>query len=226
MTLLDKKSHHFTGRRKTFTPLGEGAETKTEETLDYQTTVDRELAWISDHLAASVDASLHLALANCGAKADIVTEDGVTLMTGVPASGLLEMEQTVNGLIQIVAKIPTLDPAKGFVEDLTQGTGVFKARTVEKVRTVKTSEPITLAPPTDKHAAQVVLQNVDKKVGDVREDEWATLWTVAHKAAVLTRLEALGRAVKRARMRANETLVDTTVKPGAEFIRYAFGLTT
>jgi hypothetical protein len=54
-----------------------------------------------------------------------------------------------------VRSIPTLDPAKGFTHDSAKGAHVFKAREVTKTRTQKVQEPLTLAPATDKHPAQV-----------------------------------------------------------------------
>jgi hypothetical protein len=97
MSTFEKKRHHFGEKRVTFTANTEGAQPVTEEQSDIQTTVAKEIEWINGIIAKSVDASHHIDIANCTAKADIVTEDGETILQNVPATALLQLEKRLKG---------------------------------------------------------------------------------------------------------------------------------
>lgn len=222
---FEKKHHHFTAKVKTFTPVGENAESKTEEELDLQTTVNKELHWIRPFIAKAVDASLHVALGNTAAFADIVIEDSdEPLITGLPTTTLLELEDVIEDLRKFAAAIPTLDPAKGFRPDPDKGEGIHVARTIEKVRTQAKKTIYTLAPATEKHAAQVQLIDEQVPIGTIRETEWSSMLTPAQKGLILERIEKLARAVRKARSRANEAEVDVSKKIGDVLLGYAFGI--
>ena len=92
-----KKRHLFEEKRVTFIPSAEGAQLETETQSDIQTTIAAELKWIEGILVKSLDASFQVAVANTVAKADIVLETGETILTGVPATALLELEKRVAG---------------------------------------------------------------------------------------------------------------------------------
>lgn len=219
------KRHHFTQRVVTFTPTsdnGDGAQAVTEESLDLQTTVAKELRWIGNIIAPAIDAGLKVADANTRAKANIVLEDGTVIAENVPATALLELEKRVAEIADLVSSIPTLDPAKGFVPDSTIGVGVFKARADRKIRTRKDVKVLTLAPATDKHPAQAQAINVDVPVGEVVTQEWSGLLSVAQKGDMLERVERLRRAVKQARARANDERVVESAGFGKKLLNYVF----
>ena len=221
---FEKKQHHFTGKLKTFTPFGEDAVSKTEDVLEVQTTVLSELAWLKPYLAKSLDAHFHVSRGNMTAHADVIMEDGKAILTAVPASTLLELEDYFEGLRGFIAKIPTLDPAKGFHTDAEKGTGIFQARPVEKTRTLAQKKVYVLYPATEKHPAQVQLVDEQVPVGTIREQEWSSMLTPADKAKLLDRCEQTLRAVKSARARANQIEVDTTTTIGDTLIGYVFGV--
>lgn len=221
---FEKKQHLFTGRLKAFAPYGETTPAKTEEQVDIQTGVIAELTWLKQHVTPWIDNILNIAEANTGAKADIILENGVTIAANIPTSALLDFERLIAGLRAFALKVPTLDPAKSFVPAPDRGEGIFVARTVEKVRREKRRKVLVLSPATDKHAAQVQLVEEDEPTGVIHEQEWSAMITPAHKAEILARIENLGRAVKRARQRANTATVDLTHKVGEEMYRYAFGV--
>jgi hypothetical protein len=217
------KRHLFEEKKTTFTPNTESAHAVVESQSDIQTTVLGELGWIGKILAKAMDASYMIHVGNSQAKADIVLEDGTILLREVPATALLELEKTLRGVQDLVSKIPTLDPAKGFRPDDSRGVGIYQAREVEKTRTKKTKRPITLYEATDKHPAQVQLIEEDIPVGTIRELEWSALMTPSDKADMLGRAEQLVRAVKAARSRANEQTVNTSNKIAADLLQYVFG---
>ena len=221
---FEKKQHHFTARVKSFTPAGENAETKVEDVLELQTSVKGELRWIKGFMAKAMDSHLHIAEGNTKAFADIVLEGGMELARAVPASTLLDLETSIEDLRKFAAKIPTLDPAKGFKLDPDRGEGVYVARDVEKVRTQMVKKIYTLYPATDKHPAQTQLLDEQVPIGTIREREWSSMLTPAQKAEILDRIEKLARAVKKARARANEVEVDTTHGIGGVLLTYALGV--
>jgi hypothetical protein len=227
-TTFEKKRHLFEGRKKTFISNEENTEPVTEEQQEIQTTVRKEIRWISEYLAAAVDLTLQVDAANTQAKADVVNEEGAVLLKDVPATTLLNLEKhRLPEWKKLIEAIPTLDPAKSFQADKEHGEGHYKARDVRKTRTKKINEVITLAPPTDKHPAQVQLVQVDKAIGEILEQEWSGLITPTDKATLLDRVEALSRAVSKARSKANDhEIVTADKKIGAKLLEFVFsGLT-
>jgi len=221
---FDKKRHLFEEKRTVFTPLGEG-QTVVENQSDIQSTVAKEIAWLQPFLAKALDASYQVAQANTIAKADVVLEDeaGTTLLTGIPATSLLELEKRLVELASLVAAIPTLDPAKGFSPDPQRGEGFFQARQVRKTRSKKEKVVLIKYEATKEHPAQTELIDKDLPVGTIEEQEWSGLMTPAQKSDLINRVEIVYRAVRRARSRANEAEINQNAKIGAKLLGYIFG---
>lgn len=225
MATFEKKRHLFTEKTVTFKPLEENALSVREEQLDLNTTVPKELKWVSEFIVKALDVAHQVEVGNTTAKADVVLEDGTVILKDVPATSLLQMEKRLNEIREFVGAIPTLDPAKGFSPDPDRGEGVYKAREEVKTRTKKSTEVITKAPATDKHPAQVELVAVDKPTGSIVTQEWSGLITTASKGDMLERVEDVTQAVKRARSRANDLEVSPDLhKIGSKIVRYIFGV--
>lgn len=224
---FEKKSHHFTEKTVKFNSSEEGVPSVIESQLDIQTTIPKELDWLAPFLVKSLDVSYQVAEANTIARADVVLEDGTVLLSQLPATSLLELEKRAKELHDFVSSIPTLDPAKGFRLDPDKGFGIFRAREENKTRTKKINKPLTLAPATDKHPAQVQMVTEDVPVGTIQTIEWSGLITTATKGDMLNRVEMLTRAFKRARSKANEVEIDKTPqKVGGAIINFVFGINT
>lgn len=205
---FEKKRTHFSEVVQTFKSNKEGEEPKVEARLGLQSTVTKELEWISDKIAKALDAAHQVDLANLEARADVVFEDGTILLKSVPATSLLQLEKRIKEIQTLVTAIPTLDPSKGFEPDPGRGEGIYRARDVEKDRTEKKFDFVVMVQPTDKHPAQVKELMLDKPIGTIQQQEWSSLVTVAQKGDMLDRAENLLRAVKKARSRANEVDID------------------
>lgn len=225
---LQKKEHHFTRKLVSFTSNTEtGGGTTVEEQMDLQTTVPKELKWISEFLIKSLDICYQVEETNTKARADVILENGTTLIADVPATALLEMEKRVKDLRSLVVAIRTLDPAKGFLPDTASSKDgdVFVARDLRKNRTKKVQKPLLLHAGTDKIPAQVQMITEDEIIGVVTTQEWSGLLTVADKGKMLERVEIVSRALKAARQRANDTVSDAqSDKVGAAIINYVFGI--
>lgn len=218
---FEKKRHLFEETLQTFTSSEEhGALPVVEESKTIQTTVGKELSWISKKLIQQVDVGYQVDLANTQAAADIETEDGNILARAVPATTLLWLEKRILEWKELFVAIPTLDPAKGFVADADKGDGIYKAREVRKTRTRKVKEVITLVPPTDKHPGQAQLVDIDKPIGTIIELAWSSMLTPALKADLLDRTEVLYRAVTKARAKANETEISKDKKIASDIFEF------
>ena len=217
------KRHLFQQKLVTYTPDGENQQSETREQSDIQTTVRKEIDWLKPIQLRAIDAACAIDIANTRAKADIVLEDGSTLVKEVPATALLQLEKRVKEVLEFAKAIPTLDPAKGFKQDPAREEGVYAAREVKKTSTAKRDKYITITPSTPQHPAQIAKETVDERVGVILEQEWSALITPADKAKFLERGEDLLRAVSKARSRANGEEIDPTVnKIGGAMLDYIF----
>lgn len=205
---FEKKSHHFTKKVVTFKSKSEGVPDKIEGQLGLQTTVRKEMDWISEKLAKAMDAGHQIDCANAIAKADVVLEDGSILVKGVLTTSLMRMEHKIEALRELLKSVPTLDPAKGFAPDPDEGAGIYRARDEEKFRGEKQFEFVVMVPPSDKHPAQVKELMVDRQSGVAVTQEWSSLITVGEKGDMLDRVEEMLRAVKKARSKANSVELD------------------
>jgi len=215
---FEKKRHLFEEKRTTFISSTEGAPAVVELQSDIQTTVDKELKWVSQHVIKSLDASYQVAEANTAARADVLLEDGTPLLRDMPATALLELEKRVAELHTLVVAIPTLDPAKGFVADVNRGC--FVAREVVKTRTKKTPKVLVKYEATDKHPAQTEVYQEDVPIGKIQEQEWSGLVTPLRKSELIDKVEKLARAVRQARSRANEVPVDASKTIGKVLVDF------
>lgn len=222
---FEKKRHLFEEKRIVFTPNGEGQQSVVEAQSNIQTTVLKELELLSPFLAKSIDASYRVSEANTVARADVKLEldsGDITLLAGVPATTLLELEKRLAEITNLLNMVPTLDPAKGFEPDTNKGVGFYQARKVNKTRTKKEKVVLVKYAATKEHPAQTELIDQDSPVGTVQEQEWSGLITPSEKSELLARVDILSRAVRQARSRANEVEIDTSKKIANKLLNFIF----
>lgn len=220
-TTFEKKRHLFGETLVQYTADGEGVNPVTESQSTLQSTVGAELKWLADLLSKAWDSEATIDEGNTKARGDVLLDNGDPLLTGLPATQLLQLDKRLGGLQQMVAGIPTLDPAKGFKPDTDRGAGIYKARETRKRRTRKEQVAIQLTATTKEHPGTAQLITKDVEIGTIVENEWSGLITPATKATMLERVEELRRAVKQARSRANDIEV-TEVKIGRTVLDYVF----
>lgn len=217
---FEKKRHLFERKLVTFTPAKEGTEPVVEAQSDIQSSVRGELAWIAKLWTGALDVSYGVAHGNTQARADVVLDDGTVLLTGVPATALLELEKRAAEIQELVSSAPTLDPAKGFRPAPEEGAGHYAAREVRKTRTQKVEEFVVVVPPTEQHPANVQKVVRDVSTGTIAEREWSSMITPADKSEILARCEELRRALKQALHRANASFVIGAGTVGARIFGY------
>lgn len=219
---FEKKKHLFEEKLSTYTP-DNGGPAETREQKDIQSTVRKEVDWITPILVKSWDAAYAIDIANVSAKGDIILDNDEVLAKDVPATALLQLEHRVKEVLELVKVIPTLDPTKGFRPDEQREKGIFKARENRKDKTEKTEDFVVVVPSTKEHPAQVAKVNKDVKIGTILDQEWSAMLAPATKAELITRGEELLRAVTKARSRANGLEIDVkTHKIGKTLLEYVF----
>ncbi|RLA59091.1 MAG: hypothetical protein DRQ89_14550 [Epsilonproteobacteria bacterium] len=105
--------------------------------------------------------------------------------------------------------IPTLAPGLVWEEDVASEDGVFKAKDdFSQFKTEKDIDFRVLYDATKEHPAQIKEFNITKNVGKYVTSKWSGMITSHRKAELLTNLEVLLAAVKKARQRANNAYVE------------------
>ena len=205
-TTFVKKVDHFIGAHKSLKMFDEQRaqeELAAAEHKELVTTVGKKLAYIRKPIVRLWDAVLQKDATNQTAVADLVV-DGEILGRDLPATWLLGMEQKLRGLRAVYEAVPTHAPGFDWVPDPDRGEGVFRsAHTENKDKTEKKLRADVVVPATEHHPAQVRDYTENVKVGVFRVERWCGTVSPAEKSAYLERIDKLIRAVKKARVRAN-----------------------
>lgn len=157
--------------------------------------------------------------ANCEARADVVVGD-VVLVKQAPVTFLLFMEKRLKDVHALVSKLPTLDPSEDW--SWSENAHCYASPSTETHRTKKEPKAFTAAPATDKHPAQVQIFTEDIVVGYWKTTKFSGAMPSDDVKKLLTRVEALQRAVKIAREEANTRDVEQ-VKVGEKIVNYLLG---
>lgn len=205
-----KKVDHFLGAHKglhMFDEQRSQEEAGAQEHKALVTTVGKKLAYIRQPIVRLWDAVLQKDATNQDARADLVV-DGEVIASDLPATWLLGMEQRLRGLRAVYEAVPTHAPGIEWVPDSDRGEGIFKAAHPEtKDKTEKVVRADVVVPPTDHHPAQVREHAENVKVGVFTIERWCGTISPAKKSEYLERIDRLIRAVKKARVRANNAEV-------------------
>lgn len=214
-----QKNALLSGISRTYEPVNEEGETLPPEYQKVQIRVSDVLADVSDALSRMFDTVATKETSNTIARGTIKV--GATVIAeDVPVGFLLFLEKQLINVHTFVSKLPTLDPAEEWRWDPNSNAYVTDVN--KKVRTVKVTYPLVLAPATDKHPAQVQIATRDEKAG-----EWLTVkrsgaMEAEAVVALMRRVEALQRAVKVAREEANSvTAIEVSV--GESIFNYLAG---
>ena len=203
--ILTNKQHllHGSTRILSMFDLARENEQKTE-TTEITTTVKQVLTQANEDTVKSWDLKYQKEIANQAAAADIVIDD-VIIAKDVPVSFLLTMEEEMKELIKLYKTIPTLPPGITWEKDLSKGTDIYKNVTPqESFKSQKIFLHKELSPATDKQPAQIREWTEERPVGKYATEIVTGVMSVAEKTMLLSRLQNISLAVKKARQRANE----------------------
>jgi len=204
------KSHLFTGKVRTLELFaGDDEVSKTaaedaEKSIDVlTTTVPDKLKYVWESVVRYWDAVGQKERTNQAATADLVV-GGVTVLSGVPVTFLLSLENKLKALRQVYDAIPTLLPNIPWVDAPDLGPNIKRSPEVSTLKTAKTIDFRITAPATDRHQAQVVQVEKVSNVGVFKQTTTSGMVTPYQKSIWLGRIDDLIRSVKQARQRANE----------------------
>jgi len=179
----------------------EDTKLNTSEVTEITTTVQDRLKWFSGHATKFVDLVLQKDRTNQIASADLEV-DGVVIAKDVPATTLLMLESKLQEFRKVLDAAPTLPSTQRWVKDEAEGLWVT-ADPVVTFTTKKVTKPVVLYEATKEHPAQVKEVSEDIPVAKITQTTWAGLLTATEKATLLSRLDTLLQAAKKARQRAN-----------------------
>lgn len=183
------------------------------ENKEVQSTVDEQLAYMSNTVARYYDVVLQKESANQVANADIII-DGVAIATNIPAIVLLGLESKLLSLVAVYNAIPTLDAAKSWSNAIGYAKPNVFVGTYpeERQHSVVAKEWKEISPATANHPAQLKEIESTSVIGKYIITSFSAALTSEDKADRINRLQLMIRAVKEARQRANN--VEVTTFPG------------
>lgn len=208
----------FQGLVKTYEPLDEEGLVYPGESQKVLYNGNDLLKRLATSMANLIDFTVTKDTANTQAKADIILDERV-LARDVPVTTLLWLEKQLVHLRTVIGDFPTTDPAETWT--WSESDGQWRNSAARTLRQKKVDKFVTVAPATDKHAAQVV-----KVTEDVPEGWWQTqklsgALAPTRKTEMLLRVTALLAAVKSARETANQIEV-TDRSIGEDVLNFVF----
>lgn len=215
-----QKSDLFKGLTRVYQPAEEGGDELPAEETKVQRTAADLFKTATDVLTDLFDITYAKDTANALAKEDVIV-DGNVLLAQVPVTYLLFLEKQLIDVRTFVSKIPTLDPSEEWT--FSPNANAYVAKPSKTVRTKKVFVPITLAPATDKHPAQIEKSYEDQKAGIWTTTKFSGAIPAARAAELLARVEKLQRAVKFAREACNLQPVEQA-PIGAKVFHFLFDL--
>ena len=193
-------------------------EAKDSTNIKVEATVPDSLNYLANVQADYWDVMYQKEATNQLAKADVIAVDGSILLTGVPVTFLLCMENRLKDLRPVLEAIPTLAPGVSWSADDAYGAYICKAPETSDVKTKEDVDHRVIVPVTGNVPAQVATIKVTTNIGKYTTNEWSGLISSAQKAHLLADFDALYGAIKQARQRANAAEV-VTDKVGAVLAR-------
>lgn len=181
--------------------VNEGEDDRVPEVTELATTVITELSQFQSAFGQWLDVAVQKEITNQDASSDVIL-DGEVVMTGIPATALLNLESKLAELQSVYEAIPTNDPSERWTWDEGQGQYVSSERVTHITK--KVPKVVVLYEATKEHPAQVQAFHEDVKVGTRTITLYSGMLSPKEKRDRLNRIDKLIRAVKEARQRAND----------------------
>ena len=202
----------LTGILKTYQARDEEGETLPGEEQKVQVIADKVLHEATAAFRRMFQINGEIDATNCVARADVVI-DGNVLLANAPVTHLIWLEKQLTDFRTFIARLPVLPSDRDWTESFNVA-GTWQTPPIKTVRSKKVPRNHVKAISTEKHPAQVEVYYEDVVVGD-----WTTVircgaMREADVAVLLSRVDTVAQAVKKAREFANTTEVvklDSTV---------------
>ena len=207
-----KQGDYFNGHSKSLTML---TDAPTNEAIELQAREDRPVT-------ATVYDTLEYALQIYGKAEDLqyqknetdriavasVMWKGQVLLKDMPVHELMGLDARLTQIRELFEAVPTLDASKHWIPDKDAGKHMWVVR--QPVITTKTDKqlfPVVMQEATKEHPAQVQVASKDVPVGKFTLILRSGMATTTQKSEALKLMDDLLVEVKKARQRANETVV-------------------
>lgn len=216
---FSSKENLFIGWNRHLEMLEEGKEPDAPPEFQEMTeTVSQKLSYVGAHIAKYLNAVYQKECTNQSASADL-TVDGQFIGVQVPATFLLGLETKLKDLRNMYLAIPTLPP--GIKWEFDEALNAYRMVEPEvKMKTAKTFRHKVLYEATKEHPAQIEKWEENVNVGKYVRNVWSGMISSSDKSKILMRLDKLIRAVKKARMQANDIKVEDHNNIGVKIISY------
>lgn len=182
------------------------------EHQELTTTVGAKLAYIEKDIARWWDAFLQKEATNQEAQAELIIA-GEVLGGPFPAAFFLGLEKELKQLRVVYEAIPTLQPGIKWEEDTSVvaadgSIGIYRNMIPDKkLKTKQAVKHQILVPPTENHPAQVEKWTEQEPTGEFTQISFSGMISSSRKSVLLGRISELIKAVKSARMRANDNYI-------------------
>lgn len=196
-----QKQPHFSSSNRSYEPAKEEGRTFPSEDREMVTTVTDKLNYFQKQLIKTIDLVYQKDMTNPETEVDLEVGD-IVFAEKVVATALLDLKKYFTVVREVYSAIPTLAPNKKWEKD-PDTPNVYRAAPVIKQKEEKVPFPVTLAPATDKHPAQVDKEYRMEVVGTWTEIERTGAWSPAEKSEKLERIDMILEALQRARQEAN-----------------------
>lgn len=216
---FQKRGELFAGLCKTYQPLEEGGTSYPPEITQVVETVPSKLQYIADAVVKALDAVLTKEMNNTKTSATLEVE-GIKYGE-FPATVFLALEKQLKEFRRVVLSVPTLDSTHLWRADPDRND-IRLTDTIKTQRTEKQPIVIVKYEATKEHPAQTELITKDVVVGDWSTIRASGMISPREKSELLTRIDLIIRAVKRARQRANDLEIKH-VFVGKKLLDYALG---
>jgi len=218
---LFSHADYFDGLIKAYVPIVTDEVPVPSEEKKVVTTVPDRLNYTMESVIKSLNAVLSKETTNSSG-ATALLKIGEKTFGEFSPTALLAMEQQLSQIKEVYLFAPTLDNTKSWEPDTEAGPGFLKTPVTKVYRSLKKPKAIVKYPATKEHPAQTEMVMEDVHVGDYETTYYTGRITSAQKHELLTRVDNLLQAVKRARAQANQAEV-IDVKVGKDLIDYIHG---
>lgn len=215
-----QKPNLFIGLSKTYQPRLEDGQPLPGEKQLVQTTTKDVIATVGTAMAKLIDLAATKDEANQRAAAQVFV-DGLPVTPGpLPLSTLLWLEKKLVDVRTFVQSLPVLPADTAWTFD--DERGFYVSEPTQTIRQSNEPKFITIAPATDKHAAQVVKETEVVIHGTWTTERFSSAVSAGRKRLLIERVDKLIVAVKTARERANQVDI-TDADVGSTVMAYLFG---
>lgn len=202
--------HLFDGTTKIFKPF-KVEEGQPASIVDVDTPISAvvrdNVKYALTYLKNALDIDLSIERGNQEARADVIV-NGNVLLPNVPATYLLSLSKKLVEIRNLCDKIPTLDTKGRFSPNPNGLKGSYISAPHVNIRTKKVEIHDVVVPQSEHHPAQVVKRTEDQNIGINETINYSGRMTPEDKAALMSRVDDLIKAVDVARSEANRTEVE------------------